>query len=236
MLWIYLIVLVFLLFAGLMFFLWYVLKRNYVKSTGALQALSKDIVSKEEEAKRILQSAQKEAKTILAKETQTAQETKEKLVKEAEEQKVRILLEANQKGDEIAEKAQRNADFLQKELDQRIDKCAREKLFEMIRRVIPEEFLKDIHQKWVSEADKDAFNLQHLKLPDNIKEAKIVSAFPLTDKQQGDLRTKFKKKFGGNVAIKTEVDSALIAGFAITIGSVVVDVSLKYKIQKAMQE
>ena len=47
---------------------------------------------------------------------------------------------------------------------------------------------------------------------------------------------KIKEKAGDDVKIKVDVDASLIAGFIVTIGSVVVDASLKYKIQKAMRK
>lgn len=236
MLWIYLIVLQILFFGGLLFFLKYVLTRNISKATGRLHELSKDYTAKEEEANQLLQNAQRESKSLLAKETQAAGEVKEKLIKEAQEQVDQILKEANQKGAEIAEKAQRNADFLKNEIEHKIDECAKEKINSLIQRVIPKDFLEDIHRRWMDESDKRAFDLKHLKLPDKIKEAKIVSAFLLTDQQQENLKNKLKKTIGENIALKVEVDPSLIAGFVITIGSVVVDASLKYKIQKSMQE
>jgi len=236
MLWIYLIILQIFFFGGLLFLLRYVLTRNISKATGRLHELSKDYAAKEEEANQILQNAQREAKSLLAKETQAAAETKGKLIAEAQEQKDQILKEANQKGAEIAEKAQRNADFLRKELENKIDQSAKEKVHALIRKSVPKDFLENVHQQWVNGSDKGAFDLKNLKLPEKIKEAKVSSAFPLTDQQQGDLKKKLKKRFGTDIALKVSVDPALIAGFVIAIGSVVVDVSLKYKIQKTMQE
>lgn len=236
MLWIYLIILLVLLFAGLLFLFQYILTRRISGATGRLHDLSKDYVAKEEEANQLLQNAQREAKGLLAKETQEAQEVKEKLIEEAQVQKEQILKEANQKGSEIAEKAQRNADFLRKEIENKIDERAKEMVSELIQKSIPKDFLANVHQQWVDESDKGVFDLKHLKLPEKIKEASIVSAFPLTDQQQADLKKKLQKKVGNDVALKVSVDPLLIAGFVIMIGSVVVDASLKYKIQKAMQE
>ncbi len=235
MLWIYLIVLQILFFLGLLYFLRSVLTRNITKATGHLEAMSKDYVSKEEEANQLIQKAQKEVKGLVARETQAAQEAKEKILKEAQELRENILKEANRKGLEITEKAERNAEFLRKELDQKIDERAKEKVFTLIQQAVPEDFLKDIHEKWVNESEKGELNLKHLKVPENVKEAKIVSAFALTEKQQSDLKEILKKKIGPGVVLKAEIDPALIAGFMITIGSVVIDASLKYKILKAMQ-
>lgn len=236
MLWIYLIILFFIFAGGLIYFLRYVLMRNINKATGRLHELSKDYAAKEEEANQILQNAQQEAKGLVTKGTQEAQETKEKMIKEAQEQKEQILKEANLKGAEIAEKAQRNADFLRKEFERKIDERAKEKVNALVRKVIPKDFLQNVHQQWIDESDKGTFDLKYLKLPENVKEAIIISAFPLTDQQLSDLKKKLKKRIGTDITVKATVDASLIAGFVITIGSVVVDASLKYKIQKSMQD
>lgn len=236
MLWIYLIVLQILFFIGLLYFLRSVLTRNISKATGHLEEMSKDYVSKEEEANKLVEKAQKESKGIIARETQAAEEVKEKLIKEAQEAREQILKEANKRGAEIAEKAERNAAFLRNEINQKIDERAKEKVLTLIQQAVPQKFLQDIHKRWVDESDKGELNFKHLKLPEKVKEVKIVSAFALTDKQQEDIKQKLKTKVGAGVVLKAETDLGLIAGFIITIGSVVVDASLKYKIQKAMQE
>jgi len=236
MLWIYLIILQVLFFVGLLYFLRYVLARNISKATGHLQELSKDYVSKEEEANQILQRAQKEAKSIVAKEKQDAEEVKEKLMKEAQELREKMISEAQQKSSEIAEKAERNAEFLRNELDQKIEERTKEKICPLVQKAVPQKVLKSIHEHLVDESDKGELDLKHLKVPEKVKEAEVVSAFPLTDKRQEDLRKKLKKKTGTDIKLKVETDPSLLAGFTITIGSVVVDASLKYKIQKTIQE
>ena len=236
MLWIYLIILQILFFIGLLFFLRYVLTRNISKATGHLHDLSKDYISKEEEANRLLQKAQSEAKSIVARETQAAEEAKEKLLKDAQAQRDQIVADANQRSAEITEKAQRNADFVRAQLEQKIEGRAKALVNEMIHKVIPKDFLQDMHERWLTKAEKGDFNLKHLKLVDNVNEASVSSAFPLTDRQKEDLKKRLSQKVGDGVVLNTEVDSALIVGYTIKIGSVVVDASLRYKIEKALQE
>ena len=114
--------------------------------------------------------------------------------------------------------------------------AAQEKVITLIEKVIPEEFLQKVHQQWMDESEKGSFSLKHLKVPEKIKEVKIISAFPLTDQQQSNLKKKLKNSINSNGAIKIETDRSLIVGFVIAIGSVVVDVSLKHKILKEMQK
>ncbi|MCK5178762.1 MAG: F0F1 ATP synthase subunit delta [Candidatus Omnitrophica bacterium] len=236
MLWIYLIVLQILFFIGLLYFLRSVLTRKISKATGDLEELSRDYVSKKDEAGQLIEKAQKEAKVVAAREKQAAEEAKEKIIKEAQDLRENILKETNKKGLEITEKAQRNAEFLRNELDQKIDERAKEKVLALIQQAVPQKFLQDVHKGLMGELGEGELDLKHLKLPEKIKEAKIVSAFSLTDNQKKDLEQKLKKKIGADVALKAETDPGLIAGFVARIGSVVIDASLKYKIQKAMQE
>jgi F0F1-type ATP synthase delta subunit len=198
--------------------------------------LSRDYVSKKEEASQLIEKAQKDAKVIAARQTQEAEESKEKIVKEAQELRENILKEANKRGVEITEKAERNAEFFRKELDQKVDERAKEKVLDLIQQTVPQKFLKDIHNGLMDESDKEELNFKHLKLSEEIKEAEIVSAFSLTDKQKEGIKQKLKGRVGSDIVLKAQTDAGLIAGFVITIGSVVIDASLKYKIQKAMQE
>ena len=235
MLWILLLIFFLIFFIGLLFFFRYVLTRNISSATGHLHDLSKEYVSKEEEASRLLQKAQNEAKAIVAREAQAAQEARDKMIKEAQVQREKMISEANQRSAEITEKAQRNANFIQAELDKKIDERARAMVNELVHKVIPHDFLKDVHQRWLSASEKVDFDLKHLKLADEMREAKIVSAFVLTNQQEEDLKKKLAKTMGGGPALTVEVDPSLMAGFVITVGSVVVDASLKNKIQKAMR-
>ena len=236
MLWIYLIVLQILIFIGLVYFLKSILTRKISKATVDLENMSKDYVSKKEEASQLIEKAQREAKVIAARETQAAEEAKIQLIKEAQDAREQILKEANKRGLAITEKAERNVEFFRKEMDQKVDERAKEKVFTLIQKTIPQEFLKDIHERWVDEFGKGDLDLKNLKLPEKVKDVKIVSAFPIIDHQQSNLKEKLKKKIGAEVIIKNETDASLIVGFVMTIGSVVIDVSLKHKIQKGMQE
>jgi F-type H+-transporting ATPase subunit b len=236
MLWIYLIVLQILFFIGLLYFLRSILTRKISKATGDLEELSRDYVSKKEEASQLVEKAQKEAKMIVSRETQAAEETKEQAIKAAQDAREKILKDANKKGLDIAAKAERNAEFMRKELDQKIDERANEKVITLIQQSVPQDFLQGYHKEMVSQTGKGELDFKHLKLPEGIKEVEIVSAFSLTDSQKEELSQKLKKKAGANIALKENVDPSLIGGYVITIGSVVIDASLKYKIQKAMQE
>ena len=88
----------------------------------------------------------------------------------------------------------------------------------------------------MEESQKSEFQLGHIHLPEDIKDVKISSAFPLKPGQVDDLDKKLKKELGNNIKLEQEIDPKLVAGFVITAGSVVIDASLKDEIKKIIKE
>jgi F0F1-type ATP synthase delta subunit len=75
--------------------------------------------------------------------------------------------------------------------------------------------------------------LDRLKVPEGVKEVKVVSAFELDHKQRLALTAKMKEKLGFEVKLIEEKDPSIIAGLVVSIGSLFLDGSLRFKIQEA---
>jgi F-type H+-transporting ATPase subunit delta len=67
------------------------------------------------------------------------------------------------------------------------------------------------------------------------KVAKVVSAFPLTPAQETLLRETLEKNLGGKVKLETRVDPSLLGGMTVTVGSKMIDDSLKGKLDRLKQ-
>jgi F-type H+-transporting ATPase subunit delta len=59
----------------------------------------------------------------------------------------------------------------------------------------------------------------------------VVSAEPLTAQQLNDLKAALKSSLGSDVALSTRVDSAILGGLIVKVGSRMMDNSLKTKLQ-----
>jgi len=68
-----------------------------------------------------------------------------------------------------------------------------------------------------------------------IIEASVVSATPLSQEHQEQIRELIKKEFGNQVILSNEIDSNLIAGFILTIGDRQIDASIAGKLNKLEQ-
>jgi F-type H+-transporting ATPase subunit delta len=62
-------------------------------------------------------------------------------------------------------------------------------------------------------------------------DADIVSAYPLSDAQVADIGTQLQKRFGRQVRAQVTVDPDLMGGVRITVGDVVIDASVRGKLQ-----
>ncbi len=234
--WVQLAILQIFFFVGLLFFLRYALTRNITRATGHLEELSKDFAAKQIEIDKRLKEANDEYQNIIKRAKQDADGLRSKLLQEANEQKDKIIQEAHLKSEEMIEKTERTCDFLKKEIDQKVEQKSTEKAFELLGGALPEKFQQELHSLWVKDSHKAEFQLGSLNLPPNIKDVKIVSAFPLTHQQKEDLLDKLRKKLSNDVNLIEETDAKLIAGFVVTIGSLVIDASLRHKIESAIKQ
>lgn len=67
-------------------------------------------------------------------------------------------------------------------------------------------------------------------------DVRVVSAYPLETDQQTLLATALKQRLGREIAITTEADPTLLAGVRIYAGDLVIDGSLKSRLQQLATE
>lgn len=68
-----------------------------------------------------------------------------------------------------------------------------------------------------------------------IMEAKVVSAFPLSESQQKNLAETLSRKTGKSIRLDLQLDKSLLGGMVVTIGSRMIDDSLKTRLVQLKQ-
>ena len=66
---------------------------------------------------------------------------------------------------------------------------------------------------------------------ENTVEAVVTSASPLSDSLQAEITKSLKERFGRDVRVATEIDENLIGGAVIRAGDVVIDGSLRARLE-----
>ncbi|MDD4938737.1 MAG: F0F1 ATP synthase subunit delta [Candidatus Omnitrophica bacterium] len=223
------------IFVGLIIILRRVMVKNLSSATRHLDELSQDYTQKEEEINVRLEEAKKKAEQQLKEARDEAERLKAQIIKDAEEQRDRLVKQARGQSDEIVKQADRSRQLLLAEINERIAKEAVDKACELIQDTLPEQFKLDAHTHWVEELIQSGFGqLSDLRIPEDARQAMVTSAFPLKEEQRKEIFKKLKK-ISGSLEIKEETDPKVVAGLIITIGSLVLDGSLKNKIKEKAQ-
>lgn len=221
------------IFGALILVLRKVLSQNVSLATRHLEELNDDYAKKEADLKRQLEDVRQKSEEIIRKAQEEAAQAKAQLMKDAEAQKAKLLQETHTQAEELMQQADKSRQMLLDEIKGRIAKEAVDKACELIQETLPEQFKLKVHEHWMEELMESGFaQLERLKVPEDIKEVKITCAFALNEGQRKNLTRKLKEALGRDMTLKEEVNPRVVAGFIIHIGSLVLDGSLKHKIQE----
>lgn len=77
----------------------------------------------------------------------------------------------------------------------------------------------------------DLFNAKRNEVA-GVVDAVVTSAIQLTDAQRDDISAKLKTRLGRDVRLKCEIDESLIGGAVVQAGDLVIDGSVKTKLEK----
>ena len=202
-------------------------------ATKHIDDLSQDYSKKEAEITRQLEEVKQKSQEILDKAHEEAEKTKMQIVKDAQAESEKLLKRAQTQGEEMIKQADKTRQQLLIEIEERIAKEAVNKAGELIQHVLPENFKQDIHAQWVEELIESGFSrIERLRIAKDIQEARVNTAYSLNKAQREGLAKKVKEVLGHDVTLKEELDPKVVAGITITIGSLVLDGSLKNKIKE----
>lgn len=221
------------IFVGLIYFFKRILSKNVISATKHLEELSLEYSRKEKEVDRQLEEARHKSEELLSKAREEAEAEKARIIKAAEEEKDRALKSARSESEKIIQQADRSRELLISEIEEKIAKGAVDKACELIQNTVPEKFKQDVHSHWVKELIEDGFNrLESLQVPEDIQEVRVISAFSLSGDEGKNLSKKLKELFGREIRLKEEVDSKIVVGIIVAIGSLVLDGSLRNRIKE----
>jgi len=221
------------IFGGLIILLKKIMTQNILSATRHIEELSDDYAGKEKELDRQLEEAKLKSEEVLRKAQEEAEKIKAQIVREAQIERDRVIKQARDQGEELMQQADKSRQMLLAEMNERIARDAVDKACELIQDTLPEQFKMEVHQHWIEELMDSGFvQFERLKVPEGVEEIKITSAFPLSEGQRKSMARKLKEALGRDISLKEEVNPRIVAGFIIGIGSLVLDGSLKNKIQE----
>jgi ATP synthase F1 delta subunit len=230
---VFLVLLMVAVFGFLVLLLVKILKQNFVQETRHLDEMNQDYLKKEEEADRYLAEAKQKSQETVRQAQKDAERMKEEIINKIQEEKDRSIAIARQQAQDIVQQADKTRQMLLAEINEKVAKEAIVQACNLIQDTLPDEFKQDVHTHWVQDLIKSGFlNLERLRIPQDIKEVSVTSAFSLTEEQKKLLLKNLKEVLKREIALSEKVDPKIVAGIIISIGDLVLDGSLKNKIQE----
>jgi F0F1-type ATP synthase membrane subunit b/b' len=221
------------IFGVLVFFLRIVLTRNITTATTHLHELNQDYNQKLDEAKKRQMEVDKYYDEVVLKSKFDAEKTKVQILKEAHETQEAMTKEARKQSEEIIAQASRAKEMLLEEINEKINERAVEKACEMVQAILPDEAGHEMHTRRVREFFKNSLDrLERLNVPEEMHEAEVFSAYPLTSEEKTTLAGMLKEKLHREIRLSEKVSPELIAGFRVVLSTVVIDGSLNFRIRE----
>ena len=222
------------IFLGLVWVLRQMLGRNLTDATAHLQRLNAEYARRQEELKQRLEEAEQQYRTQMTQAKVEAEELVTRARQETESSRARLLEEARGESERIVQQGMESRDALRREIEQQMEARVIERACELIAEALPQQLRQDIQAQWIAELLRQGFGRLSLNgSHESIREVRVACAFPLTSEQRQALSQRLKDALGRDVPLTEAVDDGLVAGLMITIGSLVLDGSLKSKVQHA---
>ena len=211
-----------------------IMARHLTDATAHLQDLSAEYTRRQEELKERLATAEQQYQEQVARAKAEADRILAAARQEVESTKASLMEEARLESERIVRQAMDSRDGLRRELERQIEDRAVERACELIEGALPEDVRREIQTVWLEELFRNGLaQFDRLKKETEAGEARIVSALPLSKEQRQRLHARLKDRLGHDVALTESVDTRLVAGLTITIGSLVFDGSLASKVRLA---
>jgi len=237
MFWIQIVIIQVVIFGGLIYALRQVLSKNISSATTHLDELNADFIRREEEIRHKQEEADRYHKQVMDKAQTDADKARQEMERKAQEQMDKLVADARAQSEAIVAKAEKTKDILTAELRRTIEARMSERLGDCFVAALPAHAREALHNLWVEDLLSGALgDFATMCVPKDVSEVRAVSAYPLSEAQKAGLEKKLKEAFKKKMALREEVDPALVGGVFLEIGSLVLDGSVRNRIRQVIHE
>lgn len=230
---IHLIIIQFVVFSvGLIFVLRKLFYRQLSSATARLKHLHEENIAREEELKKEFEAIRLQRQQELEKAQKEAQELLKTAKQKAEKLSAGIELQAKQQAQELFEKTRLALEKMEHDLAVGYKERSISLALDMIKALFSEQNEQTLQRQLIMELIEEIKNIKVDSLPAKTKEAKVISALPLTTDEKEKLAQALSSKVGTAVVLADSCDKELIAGLVIQMGPVKIDGSLRNKLRK----
>ena len=219
-------------FVGILFLLRFLFYRHLKSALATLNTLHEQNLVKEEELNEELKRAKEENRAQIEQGKAKAELIIEEANKEVQRHRLNMEERAKLQAEKIIASGRLEIETLKLNVMKDIQAQSVELASKMIAELLTKTdktalqvgFASGIIEE-ISRLPKEQFNV-------HTKHAKVLSSFPLLDKQKSEIKRVLAEKMDKEIEISEEIDPDLIGGLTVEIGGMVIDGTLKNKLRR----
>ena len=219
-------------FVGIIFLLRFLFSRHLKIALDRLNTLHEENLSKEEELNEELRRAKEESQAQIEKGKVEGELIIEEAKKEAARARLSLEEGAKEQAGKIIAAGKIEAEKFRAEMSKDMQGQSVELALKMISELLIEADKIALQYQFVNETIEEISRLPKEQFNVKSKEVKVTSSFPLLDRQKDELKKVLAQKLASEPEIKEHIDPKLIGGLIIEIGGMVIDGTLKNKLQR----
>lgn len=219
---------------GLLVVLKMLFNRHLNLALKRLKTLYEESLLKETELKAELERARQERASEVEKGRLEAKALLENAKKQAESVRLKLEDEAKLQAEKIIQQGREELRKLKKDTGKEIDQKALELAVQIIKYTLTEHGRETLHHELVGEILREIEHLKKEEFSVQTNKVNLTTPIALTPQEKEKIKQILSDKFSAEVDIEERLDANLIIGLIIEISNLVIDGSLKNKIEKML--
>jgi len=221
-------------FALLVFLLRQFLYKQVNQSLGRLQQLYQENLRREEELKKRREEMERDLTAKLAQYQEEVRSLRTAAEADAQKMQEEILAKAKEEGKRIVAEAEAKKERMRANLVSEMEEKALGLSSDIIERVFTAEVAQGIHHQLIDELVEEIGKSNGRELQADVETVEVTVPFPLTQLQREKLKEILSSNIGRSISIKETIDQEIVAGMVVRLENVILDGSLKNKLQGAL--
>lgn len=199
-----------------------------------LKALQDEALMRENQLKEELENAKKDRLAEIGKGRLEAKALVDQAKKEVEMLKSGAEEDAKQQGKKIFAHGQEELEKIKMKMLSDIETRSLQMAVDLISYTFSQKGKEDLQHQFIDELIGEIADIGKAKFSVKTNKARILTSFPLTDKEKDKLKKVLSEKMGVSVTITEQIKPELITGLVIELDALEIDGSLKNRLRKAM--
>ena len=219
-------------FVGIIFLLRFLFSRHLNSALTRLNALHEENLAKEEELNEELRRAKEESQAQIQQGKLEAEQIMEEAIKEANRMRLNMEEQAKKQVEKIIIDGHADAEKLKVTLVNDTRAKSVELASQIIAELLTETDKITLQYELANEIIAEIARLDKSQFSMPSPNATVTSSFPLLERQVVELKKMLSEKIGQTVELTQKTDLGLIGGLTVETGGMLIDGTLKNKLQK----